>query len=99
MSKHSPAPWIHVIDGSEYLKDANGEILVCDTEYYPYVSLNSADWQLVAAAPELLEALQLCFDYPADVFDIPDDEPFTMTVLGSHLKLVRQAIKKATGAE
>jgi hypothetical protein len=58
-----------------------------------------ANARLIAAAPELLEALQQCFDYPADVFSIGDSEPFTMTITGRHLRLVRAAIQKATAGE
>jgi hypothetical protein len=55
--------------------------------------------RLARSETELLEALQQCFDYPADVFSIGDNEPFTMTVTGRHLRLVRAAIQKATAGE
>jgi hypothetical protein len=52
---HSPGPWRYVIeDGERYIRDDDNDSLQCDTNYYPWVSHNEADWHLIAAAPELL---------------------------------------------
>lgn len=58
MSKHTPGPW-------EFRKDdgwtlfADGESIMGSATYYPWVPSREADWRLIAAAPELLEALEL----------------------------------------
>ena len=58
-SKHTKGPW-------EFRKDdcwtifADGSSIMGDMQYYPWVPDNEADWRLIAAAPELLEALQEC---------------------------------------
>jgi hypothetical protein len=58
-SAHSPGPWRYERrDGDRYIYAADGESLQCDMDYYPWVSANEADWPLIAAAPELLEALR-----------------------------------------
>lgn len=64
----------------------------------PYVE-KLANARLIAAAPELLEAMQQAFDFPPDFFDRSDDELEQITVSGRHLRMVRAAIAKATGAE
>lgn len=46
-----------------------------------------------AEVEALKDVLRQCFDYPADHFDIPADEPYTMTVTGRHLHMVRAALK------
>lgn len=51
-SKHTPEPWDSYVDeqGSWNIFDTNGHDVVCVT--------NEANARLIAAAPELLEALQ-----------------------------------------
>lgn len=63
MSKHTPGPWrLEEADGAAYIcmqvKALDGESLMGDERYYPWVPSNLADWHLIAAAPELLEALK-----------------------------------------
>lgn len=60
MSKHSKGPWYvdNTADGNTHIRDANGNSLMCDEQYYPWVPDNPADWELIAAAPDLLAALK-----------------------------------------
>lgn len=37
---------------------ADGEVTMCDETYYPWTPENNADWHLIAAAPDLYEALK-----------------------------------------
>lgn len=57
-SEHTKGPW-------EFRKDdcwtifADGSSIMGDMRYYPWVPDNEADWRLIAAAPQLLAALQM----------------------------------------
>ena len=59
--KRSKGPWRFEVDYNRdrYLRSADGESIQCDTRFYPWVSRYEADWHLMAAAPEMLEALKL----------------------------------------
>jgi hypothetical protein len=59
MSAHTPGPWtIRREDGDRYLESpGHFGALMCDTQYYPWTPDSDEDWNLIAAAPELLEAL------------------------------------------
>lgn len=64
-TKHTPGPWTFEIDDSGvYHIKAPGHpgSLFCDEQYYPWCSNNEADWHLLAAAPEMFEALKLALD-------------------------------------
>jgi len=77
---------------------------MCDEQYYPWVPNNEADWNLIAAAPELFAALKAVlgfFDSGEFVRDISRD--FEQ---GWHLKMIpvvksladaKDAIAKAEG--
>lgn len=58
MSTHSPGPWSEDPEGevAVTIEDANGNV-VCDVHGAANDSLCEANWRLIAAAPELLEAL------------------------------------------
>jgi hypothetical protein len=54
----TPGPWTFVVEGGDYkIKDAAGNTIMCDMDYYPWFTLNEADWHLIAAAPEMRNAL------------------------------------------
>lgn len=63
MSKHTPGPW-RLTDGNSdtyecrQIKSADGRSLMGDEQYYPWTPSDIEDWRLIAAAPELLEALK-----------------------------------------
>lgn len=66
MSSHTPGPWKYVVDqrGDQSIQAPSSsplrsyETLMLDTDYYPFCPENEADWRLIAAAPDLLDALQ-----------------------------------------
>lgn len=71
MSKHTPGPWEW---SNQYKSSDNSDtwsligadgygILSCDGEANSPQSCNKADAQLIAAAPELLEALKMVSGY------------------------------------
>jgi hypothetical protein len=95
MSKHTPGPWTwQEGDGNEMPKLIAGDKEVCnfgdDTTYYPSKGEppNDADARLIAAAPELLEALRHIEGVA--LADEPRDLP-------GIVQTARAAIAKATG--
>jgi hypothetical protein len=44
--------------GSRLIQSADGTLLLDGTKFYPSTPWDMADWQLIAAAPELLDALK-----------------------------------------
>ena len=65
--------------------DCDGNAIMGDEQYYPWVPIESDQWRLIAAAPELLESLvDLVALYPLDSTD-------------AIITSARAAIAKATG--
>lgn len=77
MSKtaHTPGPWrVSFEGGTTQIRAANNESLMCDETYYPWVPENYADWYLIAAAPDLLKALEaFASHYPMGINPMLDD--------------------------
>ncbi len=90
-SKHTPGPWEYTVeDGARYIRSEDGKLCMCDTHYYPWIRATDDDWRLIAAAPDLLEALNELLDYAWT--DNPEHGP----------RVVRDAlaaIAKAEGSE
>ena len=93
MSKHTPGPWdVYVpddLDGKTYgIDGADGSAVV----YFGFDRTEGirdiANARLIAAAPELLEALQT-------VKKMMDQEPVDFAIID---EVIHQAITKATGA-
>ena len=60
---HTPGPWeFKEEEGSvrdnRVIVTADGVCLMSDESYYPWNPDRDDDWQLISAAPDLLEALQ-----------------------------------------
>lgn len=56
-ARHTHGPWRIDHRGEDrYLLSAEGDSLMCDMRYYPWCPEEEADWHLIAAAPELLDA-------------------------------------------
>lgn len=91
MSKHTPGPWKQCIfNGIEQTTiQATDKSLVAAASYRQGDKSWSANARLIAAAPELLEALKHCADWMAAV-TLSEDTPVLMQA--------RAAIAKAEGA-
>ena len=91
MSKHTPGPWF-VTEGGQYIEasryEHGGRQIVGKPQGDNPEQWN-ANARLIAAAPELLEALQSVVAW----MDAPDESAFSDT----QLDCVRAAIAKATG--
>jgi hypothetical protein len=71
MSKHAPGPWM--IDGNDISPEAHLELSICCMQPADFDASNAKSWvygdatkanaRLIAAAPDLLEALEACLDY------------------------------------
>jgi len=93
MPRHAPGPWtvdkaqvlLGTQDGDE-ISDAMGN-RVCEVSH---LTTKLANARLIAAAPELLEALQQCLQH------IELDESMHGRPFGAG-NVAREAIKKATG--
>lgn len=97
-AQHTPGPWHYGINRSGHsflVKDPEGR-LVCNMswhhssrEHYPLQAESEANARLIAAAPELLEALTAAWN-SMDT-SIPGSP-------GSPIEKARAALAKATGA-
>jgi hypothetical protein len=86
MNKHTLGPW-------EFRKEnpwtifADGDSIMGNRDYYPWVPTKEADWLLIAAAPDLLEALEYMVN-TCPAIDPSGEDAHTHA---------RYAIAKATG--
>lgn len=96
MSKPTPGPWSSCLNrpGSSFLVRDKENRLVCDMswhsssrQHYPLRDESEANARLIAAAPDLLDALLMVSNGPHDAEAIADMLP-----------TVRAAIAKATGS-
>jgi hypothetical protein len=100
MSDFTPGPWRVNIDKdrkgfggpvTEILAD-DGETIACDTKYYP-TALDPKNAYIIAAAPDLLEALQIIVgklymdDYGHMLINLKSEDE----------EKIKAAIAKATG--
>lgn len=52
---NSPKPWTFTKEnGARYVKDANGNSIMCDTRYYPWCPDDDEDWQTIVDAVNAL---------------------------------------------
>ena len=66
-AKHTPGPWrVSYESGTTRIRTADNESIMCNETYYPWVPHNDADWHLIAAAPDLLDALERCLNFIAN---------------------------------
>ncbi len=99
MSEHTKGPWsAEFYSGTEdfykddwVIKDASGGEMMGHTPYYPWVTTNPADVTLIAAAPEMLEALEWAAEWAQESEAGRGDEWW------AGLDRVKAAISKAKG--
>ena len=84
MSKHTPGPWVleSPESGGRVLAQDEMATIIHTPTCSPFNELVIADARLIAAAPELLEALQMLLEFPNT---------------GPATSAARAAIAKATG--
>ena len=72
MNKYTKGPWIRDDDPWRVIRDGDGGLLMGDETYYPFNSYNDADWDLIAAAPEMFEALTALLERHTDLVESGD---------------------------
>lgn len=103
---HTPGPWIHrtrardghadIIEDSKRRGFVQVGVPVAESPIldYPHENTQTANARLIAAAPELLEALETCEGNISSL--LASNHP---AVFGEWLKVVRAAIAKAKGGD
>lgn len=98
MNKHTPGPWeimkngdIGVIDKSD-TQSFGMMLVICRVDSWDFKEAYDANVDLIAAAPELLEALTLILSL--DDHDVWTDESWQVA-----LNMARATIAKATGGK
>lgn len=87
--KGTPGPWNYCAEEPDWVTDSNDNIAVARvTRYNTDAEAQHANAKLIAAAPELLEALELILSYHDDGNCVLHKEDVSMA---------RAAIKKALG--
>ena len=87
---HTPAPWIAEIDEEKKYFQINSDMHAICTNSFCYEPFNRANARLIAAAPELLEAL-------IEASNIFDNYPNLYTELQGTYEVITNAITKARG--
>lgn len=88
--KHTPAPWKHTVRNANEIMTTFHGVTIGDVYLDITTTNQKADSHLIAASPELLEALQLIVNYHDDGNE------------GLHredLEMARKAIAKALGQQ
>jgi hypothetical protein len=104
MNKHTPAPWhVGIGNGEGSIFSDSGRTRLEDggTTLYPICSYNrgwnadedAANARLIAAAPELLQALLSILEHSREFGDVEDHETMLVRIQDK----ARAAIAKATG--
>lgn len=95
MSKHTPGPWIR--HEGEVRHKSHG--LICRSYYGSPDGVGAANVRLIAAAPDLLEALRIFASCASTVSSEIDDRghSWSEAYLDQALPIARAAIAKATG--
>lgn len=100
-TKHTPAPW-RVTNGMPYIMAENNTEIAkvnCDVEHEKDIETIQANAKLIAAAPELLEALQdfvRSFENSAPCALDSDEYANAINGFSPQLSNAINAIKKAT---
>lgn len=96
MTKHTPGPWVvaeDVFNDRPEIRDRDGRLIAVVMAHYPMsATTQSANARLIAAAPELLEALKwLNAEF--------DDDFGGVLFTRNDFERVRKAIAKAEGVK
>lgn len=83
-----------ILGNPNILRSEDGNLSICNTEFYPWIDATDGDWQLISAAPDLLAALKILHDETADYIKINNlGDPHH----NKSMQYARDAIAKAEG--
>ena len=92
MTAHTPGPWVYERRGDKFVVGKRGEgAFIRIDEFSP--EIDEADARLIAAAPDLLEALERA------VAEFEQWMPRSLGYEFTHLPKMRAAIAKARGGQ
>ena len=96
MSTHTKGPW--VVDGSGIRAIVRGvDVTIVAVRHRLAAEVHEANARMIAAAPELLDALQALYAGPCSAYDEPERTRISMNVSREAFKKMEAAIAKATG--
>lgn len=111
--KHTPGPWHYIGDGFDscaaadcgtdgytvITRDSEGafEGTICEIDYQNDDAEAEANARLIAAAPELLEALEGMFEDFISIPEMRDKPEYIAKVVAERKEKARAAIAKAKG--
>ena len=96
-TKHTQGPW-HEKDNDDYVHGANHRAVALPLADLGNFEELYANAHLIAAAPELLEALEICVNFGRAQADATDDKWLRQAVLNDVAK-AEAAIAKAKGID
>lgn len=104
MTQHTPGPWNIGTKNGARVWSENGETLIADANASESLrkEIKKANARLIAAAPDLLEALEsawLWMENQADGQSKGGHATFDLMMLREQRDLARAAIAKATGGQ
>lgn len=94
MSKHTPGPW-QVVSGGISVDGADGSLICSMTEYKKPTPRQQANARLIAAAPELLEAVKAIAECCDEDYHVRGDSSRLVEIRG----IARLALRKAEGEQ
>ena len=95
-TKHTPGPWFER-DGDDYVYGANNRAVALPLADLGNFKELYANAHLISAAPDLLDALEICVNFGRAYADATDDKWLRQAVLNDVAK-AEAAIAKAKGA-
>jgi hypothetical protein len=96
-TQHTKGPWTYKKFKGIHNLMMGDKCAMSSEDYYPWVPENPADWTLMAAAPDLLEAAKLGLkEAESWIHDLLDGTSSAERAL-KKLDPIRAAIAKATG--
>ena len=93
--KWTPGPWYVEYKHGTTRLIADRIVTMCDETYYPWVPDNDADWHLIAAAPDLYDALEVLLSHVETSEDVGNE--VWIETHHKHVDAALKALAKARG--
>ena len=93
--KWTQGPWVVKYSNGTIQLQTPYEVTMCDETYYPWVPYNYADWHLIAAAPDLYDALEVLLSHVETSEDVGNE--VWIETHHKHVDAAFKALAKARG--